>query len=73
MRTRNPVALVAMTIAGFIAGGCSNDYFEGPRLNENPNKPSAALWSTWCNSAPRPIQGMPVSRIRSRPHAARRC
>ena len=42
MRMRIPVALVAMMVAGFVSGGCSNDYFEGPRLNENPNKPSTA-------------------------------
>src|SRR5262245_47216716 len=42
MRMRIPVALVAMMGAGLVSGGCSNDYFEGPRLNENPNKPSTA-------------------------------
>src|SRR6476659_4345627 len=42
MRTRIPVALVATVVVGVVAGACSNDYFEGPRLNENPNKPSAA-------------------------------
>ena len=49
MRTRIPVALVATMVAGVVAGACSNDYFEGPRLNENPNKPStaAADWTLW--------------------------
>jgi len=42
MRMRISVALVAITVTGFVSGGCSNDYFEGPRLNENPNKPSTA-------------------------------
>lgn len=42
MRLRNSVALVAITVAGFVAGGCSDSYFEGPRLNQNPNKPSTA-------------------------------
>ena len=42
MRLRNSVALVAITVAGVFAGSCSDGYFEGPRLNENPNKPSSA-------------------------------
>ncbi len=42
MRFRIPVALGAIMGACLVAGGCSNDYFEGPRLNENPNKPSTA-------------------------------
>ena len=42
MRKRISVALVAIVSVGFVSGGCSNDYFEGPRLNENPNKPTAA-------------------------------
>jgi hypothetical protein len=42
MRLRIPVALVAITVAGLGAGGCSDSYFQGPRLNENPNKPSTA-------------------------------
>src|SRR5919112_711111 len=42
MRSRFPVALAAIAVAGFVAGGCSDGYFQGPRLNENPNKPSTA-------------------------------
>jgi hypothetical protein len=42
MRLRHSVALAATMVAGFVAGGCSDGYFEGPRLNENPNKPSTA-------------------------------
>ena len=41
MRLRIPIALAAITVAG-VAGACSDDYFQGPRLNENPNKPSTA-------------------------------
>jgi starch-binding outer membrane protein, SusD/RagB family len=42
MRLRLPIALAAIMAAGFVSGGCSDSYFEGPRLNENPNKPSTA-------------------------------
>ena len=42
MRLRNSVALAAIMVAGFVSGSCSDSYFEGPRLNENPNKPSTA-------------------------------
>ena len=42
MRLRIPSALCAAAIAGLVAGGCSDSYFEGPRLDENPNKPSNA-------------------------------
>ena len=42
MRLRIPVALVAITVGGFVTGSCTDGYFEGPRLNENPNKPSTA-------------------------------
>ena len=42
MRLRISVALVAIVVAGLVAGSCSDSYFEGPRLNENPNKPSSA-------------------------------
>ena len=42
MRSRFSVALSALAVAGFAAGGCSDGYFQGPRLNENPNKPSTA-------------------------------
>ena len=42
MRIRIPVALAAIMVGGFAAGSCSDGYFEGPRLNENPNKPSTA-------------------------------
>lgn len=41
MRTRMSAALSAVAISGVMAG-CSDGYFEGPRLNENPNKPSQA-------------------------------
>ena len=42
MRLRISVALVAIVSAGLVTGSCSDSYFEGPRLNENPNKPSNA-------------------------------
>jgi starch-binding outer membrane protein, SusD/RagB family len=42
MRLRLPIALAAIMAAGFVSGSCSDSYFEGPRLNENPNKPSTA-------------------------------
>ena len=42
MRLRIPSALCAVAMAGLVAGGCSDSYFEGPRLDENPNKPSNA-------------------------------
>ena len=42
MRLRIPSALCAVAVAGFVASGCSDSYFEGPRLDENPNKPSRA-------------------------------
>ena len=42
MRLRISVALGAIMVAGFVSGSCSDSYFEGPRLNENPNKPSTA-------------------------------
>jgi len=42
MRLRNSVALCAIVASGLLAGACSDGYFEGPRLDENPNKPSNA-------------------------------
>jgi hypothetical protein len=42
MRLRISVALAAITVAGVVASSCSDGYFEGPGLNENPNKPSTA-------------------------------
>jgi len=42
MRQRISVALTAITVAGLVTGSCTDGYFEGPRLNENPNKPSTA-------------------------------
>src|SRR5690349_24412434 len=42
MRLRISVALAAITVAGLVASSGSDGYFEGPRLNENPNKPSTA-------------------------------
>jgi hypothetical protein len=42
MRLRKSVALCAIVASGLLAGACSDGYFEGPRLDENPNKPSNA-------------------------------
>ena len=41
MRLRISAALFAIAVSG-LSSGCSDSYFEGPRLNENPNKPSRA-------------------------------
>jgi hypothetical protein len=41
MRSRISAAFSAVAVAGLVAG-CSDSYFQGPRLNENPNKPSRA-------------------------------
>lgn len=41
MRLRISAAFSAVAVAGLFAA-CSDGYFEGPRLNENPNKPSTA-------------------------------
>ena len=41
MRRRIPAALAVIAVSG-LSLGCSDSYFEGPRLNENPNKPSRA-------------------------------
>ena len=41
MRRRISAALAAIAVSG-LSLGCSDSYFEGPRLNENPNKPSRA-------------------------------
>ena len=42
MRLRIPSALVAVAVSSLVTGSCTDGYFEGPRLNENPNKPSTA-------------------------------
>jgi starch-binding outer membrane protein, SusD/RagB family len=42
MRLRMPSALVAVAISSLVTSSCTDGYFEGPRLNENPNKPSTA-------------------------------
>jgi len=42
MRLRIPSALVAVAVSSLVTSSCSDGYFEGPRLNENPNKPSKA-------------------------------
>src|SRR5262245_32423296 len=41
MRRRISAALAVIAASG-LSLGCSDSYFEGPRLNENPNKPSRA-------------------------------
>src|SRR5688572_2848934 len=41
MRVRISTALFAVAVSG-LSSGCSDSYFEGPRLDENPNKPSRA-------------------------------
>jgi len=41
MRIRIFAAISAIAVAGLVAG-CSNDYFEGPGISENPNSPSKA-------------------------------
>ncbi len=42
MRIRIPAAFSAIAVAGMFAAGCSDSYFEGPRLSTNPNQPSSA-------------------------------
>lgn len=42
MRLRFPVALGAIAALSLVASSCSDSYFQGPRLNENPNEPSTA-------------------------------
>jgi hypothetical protein len=41
MRIRIPVAFSAIAVASMMTG-CGDSYFQGPRLNENPNQPSKA-------------------------------
>src|SRR4029450_6489022 len=42
MRIRIPAAFSAIAVASMFASGCSDSYFEGPRLSTNPNQPSSA-------------------------------
>ncbi len=42
MRIRIPAAFSAIAVASMFAAGCSDSYFEGPRLSANPNQPSSA-------------------------------
>ena len=41
MRIRIPAAFSAIAVASMMTG-CGDSYFQGPRLNENPNLPSKA-------------------------------
>ena len=41
MRIRIPAAFSAIAVASMMTG-CGDSYFQGPRLNENPNQPSKA-------------------------------
>ena len=40
MRIRIPAAFSLIAVSSMFAAGCSDSYFEGPRLNQNPNQPS---------------------------------
>ena len=42
MRIRIPAAFSVIAVASMFAAGCSDSYFEGPRLSSNPNQPSSA-------------------------------
>jgi hypothetical protein len=42
MRIRIPAAFSVIAVASMFATGCSDSYFEGPRLSSNPNQPSSA-------------------------------
>jgi len=42
MRIRIPAAFSAIAVASMFAAGCSDSYFEGPRLSSNPNQPTSA-------------------------------
>jgi len=42
MRIRIPAAFSAIAVASMFAAGCSDSYFQGPRLSSNPNQPSSA-------------------------------
>ena len=42
MRIRIPAAFSMIAVASMFAAGCSESYFEGPRLSTNPNQPSTA-------------------------------
>src|SRR6476620_495498 len=40
MRIRIPAAFSLIAVSSMFAAGCGDSYFEGPRLNQNPNQPS---------------------------------
>jgi hypothetical protein len=40
MRIRIPAAFSVIAVTSMFAAGCGDSYFEGPRLNQNPNLPS---------------------------------
>jgi hypothetical protein len=42
MRIRISAAFSVMAVTSLFATGCGDSYFEGPRLNQNPNQPSRA-------------------------------
>ena len=42
MRIRISAAFSVMAVTSMFATGCGDSYFEGPRLNQNPNQPSRA-------------------------------
>lgn len=40
MRIRIPAAFSVIAVSSMIASGCGDSYFQGPRLDQNPNSPS---------------------------------
>ena len=42
MRIRIPAAFSVIAVSSMFASGCGDSYFEGPRLNQDPNQPSKA-------------------------------
>jgi hypothetical protein len=42
MRIRIPAAFSVIAATSMFAAGCGDSYFQGPRLNQNPNQPSKA-------------------------------
>ena len=42
MRIRIPAAFSVIAVSSMFASGCGDSYFQGPRLNQNPNQPSKA-------------------------------
>ena len=42
MRIRIPAAFSVIAVSSMLASGCGDSYFQGPRLNQNPNQPSKA-------------------------------